>query len=400
MKRITLPLALCGVLIIAACEDDPTAPEPRPSYQPLTTRAAVVRNLEIAWNNRQANKAIGLMDENFTFYFSSVDVNSGLPLSWSLEDEVPAMYDLFISNQAPLPGYPVCRSVRVDFLYDELTWIDVPGTASEVWYATTVPYTFTFELEPNTTYVARNGATAQLVVRQVGEEWRLVQWRDLGGTLAATQSLGVNETTWGAIKYLYKLNYLHLTTKNAVLRNLEAAWNNRAYPPIELLLDPEFTYFFLPGDLQWGAPEQWGRSEEITTSRRLLTSHRQSDPPSFPVCNAIDIDLVFNEATLNWVEIVDDDHPNETWYGTTIFYSFEFVMEDDVTLISPPGAKAQFVVRYVDDEWKLVKWRDLGSTMVANSASLETSWGIVKALYQSPAGLDLARRVLDTSPQR
>lgn len=385
MKRVFLPLLLGGALTVAACEDDPSAPEPPPSYQSLTTRAAVVSNLEIAWNNRQANKAIGLMDEDFTFYFSPSDVNGGLPLSWSLEDEVPAMYDLFISNQAPLPGYPICRSVRVDFMYDELVWVEAPGTGSEVWYSTTVPYTFTVELEPKTTYIAHNGSKAQLVVRQVGEEWRLVEWRDLSPTLATTQTSGVNEASWGAIKYLYKLPYLHLSTKNTVLRNLEAAWNHRAYPQIERLLDPEFTYFFLPGDLQWGAPEQWGRSEEITTSRRLLTSDRQTDPPRFPVCNTIDIDLVFNEATLTWVEIIDENHPDEIWYGTTVFYSFEFVMEDDVTFISPPGAKAQFVVRYVDDQWQLVQWRDLGSTMVANSAALETSWGIVKALYLSPS---------------
>ncbi len=386
-------LVLVSILLISACDDDPSAPRPtEPTFQPLTTRAAVVNNLEVAWNNRQANKAIGLMDEKFTFYFSPSDVNSGMPLSWSLEDEVPAMYDLFISNQAPLPGFPICTSVRVDLSNEDLVWTEVPGPSPEVWYATTVSYSFTFVIEPNTTYIALNGAKAQLVVRQVGDEWRLVQWRDLGSTLAATHALGVNETTWGGIKYLYRQPYLHLSTKNAVLRNLETAWNHRAYLEIELLLDSEFTYYFLPGDLQWGAPEQWDRSTEITTSRRLLTSHRQSDPPRFPVCNAVKIDLMFNEATLNWVEIIDEDHTDEIWYGTTVYYSFEFVMEEDVTFISPPGAKAQFVVRDVDGEWQLVGWRDLGSTLAMNSTALETSWGD----RQSPVPIAIFLTILNT----
>ncbi|MCI0450805.1 MAG: hypothetical protein L0Z51_00255 [Candidatus Latescibacteria bacterium] len=203
---MALLLALAFVL---ACEDDPAAPQSNTSaYQALTTREAVLNNLEVGWTQRNAGKIDELLDDNFTFYFSPRDVDGGLPPSWDRASELTATAGLMTSNTSPTPRGPVCTSVHVDLDNDEVIWTELPGPATafgEVSYSTTVFYRFTFEMEPDMTFIAPPGAQAQFVVRQIeGGEWRLVEWYDLGNdAISAASSAASQEKPWGSIKYLY-----------------------------------------------------------------------------------------------------------------------------------------------------------------------------------------------------
>jgi len=75
--------------------------------------------------------------------------------------------------------------------------------------------------------------------------------------------------------------------------------------------------------------------------------------------------LVFEPDDLAWVEVQPEDFPTETWYATTVFYTFTFEMEPNTTYIAQNGAKAQFTVRNTGTDqnphWELVEFRDLGS---------------------------------------
>jgi hypothetical protein len=97
--------------------------------------------------------------------------------------------------------------VRVDLQYDELIWEETtPALAfGEVWYRTTVSYAATFELEPDLTLIVVPGARAEFKVRQAGDEWQLVEWRDLGGYVATTSrhEVSAEEKTWGIVKSPY-----------------------------------------------------------------------------------------------------------------------------------------------------------------------------------------------------
>ena len=201
-------LALLALSVLA-CDDDPERPggEPKQLFQPLTTRNAVLNNLELAWTQRRTDKINELLDADFVFYFDEGDVGGEIPPSWDRNTEMVATDALFMSNTVPAPTVPVCLNSKVDLVFDdELPWVEtpVPATASgEVWYTATVNYSFTFEMEGDLTYI-QNNAKAQFVVRQVGDEWRLVEWRDLGQTNVTSNTTEISQTsTWGQIKSLY-----------------------------------------------------------------------------------------------------------------------------------------------------------------------------------------------------
>lgn len=384
--------ALLLVLLLSGCDDDPAVPvdEPTPTFEPLTSRGAVLNNIEVAWNQRRADKVDELLDTEFAFFFAAGDVGGETPTQWDRVTDFASVSALFNSNSVPPTSGPVCTSVRVDLDLDNVTWVEVPGPAAaigEMWYTTTVLYTFTFEMAPDLTYIAQNGAMAEFTVRSEGDQWRLVEWRDLGSSIVTTASdvVSEQEKTWGSIKALYR-EFLPLTSRAAVLHNLEFAWNERAPVKVEELLDDNFTFFFTPGDVGGSVPEQWGRADELAATTALFTSN--TTPSSGPVCTSVRVDLQFNASTLNWVEVIPEESPNEVWYAATTFYTAVFELEPDVTYIMSPGSKAQFTVRAVPvgtaTEWRLIEWRDIGSSIVAGSqhATSTATWGAVKALFQ------------------
>ena len=158
---------------------------------------------------------------------------------------------------------------------------------------------------------------------------------------------------------------LNLTQRWHVLNNIEYAYQTRRPDVYDELLNADFTFFFSPGDVGSGIPESWGRTEELEATTRLFNSNQQSVPPADPVCRSIRLDVVFEEDAINWVEFEPEAFPGESWYSTTVFYTFTFEMEPNTTYIAQNGAKAQFTVRNTGTEqnphWELVEFRDLGS---------------------------------------
>lgn len=205
MRRV-LVLAMLAL----AC-DDPTYQDviPPPQYQPLTTRTAVLHNLELAYNQRNIARLDELLDESFTFFPSASDVNSGLPPQWDRATELSASAHLFSSSKQPSDPWPLCTNIQLDLLIEaSLQWVELPVTG-ETWYTTTTFYDFQIEVEPDTRFMPVSGAKSQFTVRNAGTDdapqWRLVEWHDLGsGNLAAARaSAGTEETTWGKVKSLY-----------------------------------------------------------------------------------------------------------------------------------------------------------------------------------------------------
>ena len=385
-------LVLSALALATACEDDPAQPTADSSeYLPLTTRDAVLSNLDTAWSRRATDPIDDFLDDDFTFSFAPGDVSGGLPAQWSRADEMGATGALFTSNTAAVPLGPVCTSVRLDLNLEEVTWEPIAPSASalgEAWYTATVNYDFTFKMSPDFTYNSEPGAKGQFTVRNVGTVeaplWKLIEWRDLGNNLVASRpAASTQEATWGGVKALYR-NFLSLTTRDAVLSNLEVAWNGRSTNMIDQLLDDNFTFFFSEGDVGGEIPSQWGRADEMQTSHDLFVSNSQPIPTG-PVCTSVHVDLSLNN--LQWIEIIPEDYPAETWYTTTVSYSASFEMEPDMVFIIAPGT-AQFTVRNVGSDavahYQLVEWRDLGVTFLLGSrqaASSEATWGGIKTLY-------------------
>jgi hypothetical protein len=214
MRRVVYGVIVFTALaLLPACDDDPTTPAPagQPTLLPLTTREAVLNNIEYAYNARQIDPIDALLDDNFTFFFSPGDVGGSIPEQWSRIDEYEATRDLFISNVQPVPVGPVCESIHVDVGTGGIRWIAIipEGYPDETWYIARASYAFTFEMEPDLTYLTAPGDSAYFVVRQVEvgnkKEWRLIEWRDLGNSLTGSvHNATSSESTWGGVKALYR----------------------------------------------------------------------------------------------------------------------------------------------------------------------------------------------------
>ena len=216
VKAIVLLIMFVATLVVTACDTtDPDCCGPIPPVverENLTQRWHVLNNIEYAYRTRRPDIYDELLNTDFVFFLSPGDVGGGIPASWDRVDEMDATSRLFRSNEQSMPPTDVvCRSIRLDLVFDKDTiqWAEIQPSAypGEKWYTTDVFYTFTFEMEPNTTYIAPNGAKAQFTIRnnpQNGKShWELVEVRDLVGTPLESSAAGVNEATWGGIKALY-----------------------------------------------------------------------------------------------------------------------------------------------------------------------------------------------------
>lgn len=190
---------LCGLLVMALCvssclldpKEDPGDEDPGQvlSREDLTQKWHVLNNIEYSYKQRRIDVYDELLNTDFTFFFAPGDVGGEIPEQWGRVDEYDSNNLLFISNEQSDPApYPVCRSIRLDLQFDKetLVWTDVipENFPDEIWYTTTVFYSFTFEMNPDNTYIAQNGAKAQFTIRNVPQgdkdHWTLVEFRDLG----------------------------------------------------------------------------------------------------------------------------------------------------------------------------------------------------------------------------
>jgi len=175
-----------------------------------------------------------------------------------------------------------------------------------------------------------------------------------------------------------------LVEKGDVLTNFELAYNQRRIDKYDQVLDANFTFFLSAEDVGGGLPSQWDRTTEVGVNIRLFDKNNATLP-----CQSISLD-VRTEEGVTWTPFNPASAPAETWYRTTLFYSFEIQINAN-TFIPPPGAKLEFVVRDAGPSganphrWQLVELHDLGgSTLfaVGSSGTEGSSLGSVKALYR------------------
>ncbi len=195
LKRSWLLCGLAVTVLLSSCLFDPEEnkdpgdpPAPPIEEMDLTLKWHVLNNIVYAYQNRNSGPTVydELLDENFTFHFAPGDVGGEIPAQWGRTDELSSTTNLFQSNSGNPQG-PVCRSMRLDLEFDpeSMTWAEkIPECCpSEVWYSTTVFYSFVFEMEPDNTYIPFTGAKAEFTVRDddpsAAEHWVLVEFRDL-----------------------------------------------------------------------------------------------------------------------------------------------------------------------------------------------------------------------------
>jgi hypothetical protein len=173
---------------LVGCSDgsDPVGPAPRVVYKNLTSRDHLLYNLELAYNERNLEEFLKLLDKTdgvYQFFFSATDVSQGLvnQASWGYADEAEATGRLFDRN--PPANDPRADKIALNMLYIEGddAWQDmVPSSyPSETWYQKTIEYRLSVRVG-ETDYNQNRVIVALLTVRQKPGEsiWQIVEWRD------------------------------------------------------------------------------------------------------------------------------------------------------------------------------------------------------------------------------
>jgi hypothetical protein len=197
MKKIAV-LVLIGFVVLGlnSCildpkKDDP-GDQPPPSYRDLQLRDDVFFNLQQAYNNRNLERYEELLDDDFIFFFSNTDVQSGAVqyAQWERAAEVNATRNLFDPNFTK-PGLEPASSInlRLDYAAGEDKWVEVtppdPIANPEKWYEKIVKYSLTVK-SGVIDYVGYD-IQASFVVRYATDSegkqyWRIIMWRDETGS--------------------------------------------------------------------------------------------------------------------------------------------------------------------------------------------------------------------------
>jgi hypothetical protein len=158
-----------------------------------------------------------------------------------------------------------------------------------------------------------------------------------------------------------KGKFYDLTEQWHALNNLEEAYRQRNIDRYREVLDSVYyTFFFSATDYSSGKTDElWTYDQDTRAASRMFDQQ-------FPDLNLravnLEFDLIFNKDNLLWSEVIPGDPPNETWYTTTMGYTFYIKLGDGVReYIQAPGASAQITVRQnpSDGKWKVVQIYDV-----------------------------------------
>jgi hypothetical protein len=176
----------------------------------LTEKDDVLYNLEMSYIMRNIHQFRRLLDDDFVFFFSEADFNSGdIPISWEKPSEITATTNLFNPN---LPGALRATKIDLRLTYPKGSWTEMPQGDDETWYSKEVVYNISVPTVSGIDYRGIN-LKAQFLIRQVEgggkQTWQIALWRDIGDdrrSFDVSASSMVQEYTWGGIKGLYKLD--------------------------------------------------------------------------------------------------------------------------------------------------------------------------------------------------
>jgi hypothetical protein len=207
-KALLLPALVLAAAFSFSCGDNSTSPTPPNTarFLNLSQKANVLHNFELAHNKRNPNEYAGLLDDNFTFFYTEGDPGgAATPVQWGRADDIAVTTSLFASAD------------KLNFDLSDpngVAWIETPASGgTETWYTATMYYTFTVKLN-DTTYIPPAGSKMALTVRNAGTvakpQWMLIELRDLGAFSQLNQSVvseGCREcdaTSYGTVKAKFR----------------------------------------------------------------------------------------------------------------------------------------------------------------------------------------------------
>jgi hypothetical protein len=206
MRRLlaVVLVVLAAALLMVACGEDTTLPPDGPhpqTFQNLSEKWHVLNNFELAHNKRVIYRYDELLDDNYTFFFDTVQNHAVVTIQWGRETDVPATAALLAN----------VSSIDFDLVdLQKVTWTEKTATdnSNEKWYVGVRFYHFTVKIG-STTYTGVESGQLSFTVRNSGTvdtpRWKLVELRDLAQVTAPPATAAgmlqhTDRTTYGQMK--------------------------------------------------------------------------------------------------------------------------------------------------------------------------------------------------------
>jgi hypothetical protein len=209
LKRILVLVALLVPLAFAGCDSKKQRViidgiPPSLTFQDLTEQWHVLNNLQLAMTEMDADRYVELLDPNdFVFFKDPNDVQPGGQTDWgySVDSTIAA-------NMLGGGGSNPIVSINLELVdFKNAQWTEFDPSGSPGLYRTTVQYNFNIDTQNDIQYVTSGTPAAEFTIaeRDVGGTmvWRIVEWKDLTGNLAAASPASTEASSWGRVKSLY-----------------------------------------------------------------------------------------------------------------------------------------------------------------------------------------------------
>jgi|GEM_PF-2872271 len=175
-----------------------------------------------------------------------------------------------------------------------------------------------------------------------------------------------------------------LTKREHVLARLEQLYAARDTSGYADLLDTgQYEFAFTRRTGHGPVAATMNRGADLLATWTMFTL--KNDPYEI-----VSFDIRLQWQSAQWQELPPDTAAGrlESWWKTTVPYSFVAVTTGEITLVSFGLPHAEFTVRKgADGKWRMVNWTDLGTgggllrVNAASGAVAEMDWGILKDFY-------------------
>jgi hypothetical protein len=201
VKKI-IAMAAALALLALSCGDEEGVTPQEPDRLAPTSPANVLKNVELAFNNRDVDLLKAMLSLNFIFYFDPDDVGQNppgkpyiIPESWSYTVFWQAVYNMFTK----------AHSISLSMPTGE---VGTPGENETTYRADKISVSLLVMVDELNGYIADNGHCNyefESYTSEAGKKcWRLTKWWDRTSGAPADVRLGAAPTSLGKILSLFR----------------------------------------------------------------------------------------------------------------------------------------------------------------------------------------------------
>ena len=381
-----LVLLSAGIVALVGCSNSSGPSEP--GYLEPTSPENVLLNVERAYGERDLEEYLDCMSEDFRFHFTEEDQQGWPELPpWFYKPDEQQVHENMFGDEWEVESISLALVVASVETIPAAVAHDAAGDVVRIRVLTDLRVNLLGDI----TYLATN--PQNFYFREVSDAngrdgrtlWEMFEWEDTEGWDAGTR---VEETGWGAIKYLFLESLSEPSRRTSpaeVIDQLEAAYTAMNVTDYIDCLSEDFVFYPCEMDVQnpdLDIPSEWYRSMEQIIHFNMFDA-------ASPVTS---VQLTLTNIYVFWDE-QDPEDPLDDIYSHTEDVDL-WVNLNDGYVSYLADAPQHYLLRVDPDEvgpygelmWEIYEWYDLdGEGRGGGSDGRENdTWGGIKAMFREP----------------